>query len=106
MDEILNKKARITVQVLIKDKNRKLLQEKLSENKGKPKELWKIEFTRQKRSHSKHLPPYEKRVDVFSRAIANIFKKYFANLASDLVKKLPGPVGKFGIPSVCQLQGN
>ena len=42
MDEILNKKARITVQALIKDKNRKLLQEKLSENKGKPKELWKI----------------------------------------------------------------
>ena len=73
VDEILNKKARITVEALIKDKNRKLLQEKLSENKGKPKELWKIEFTRQKRSHRKHLSPYEKRVDVFSRAMANIF---------------------------------
>ena len=64
MDEILNKKARITVQALIKDKNRKLLQEKLSENKGKPKELWKIikknEFTRQKGSHNKHIPQYEK----------------------------------------------
>ena len=29
------------MQALIKDKKRKLLQEKLSENIGKPKELWK-----------------------------------------------------------------
>ena len=42
MDKILYKEARNTVQALIKDKKRKLLQEKLSENKGKPKELWKI----------------------------------------------------------------
>ena len=39
MDEILYKEARNTVQALIKDKKRKLLQEKLSENIGKPKEL-------------------------------------------------------------------
>ena len=36
------KEARNTVQALIKDKKRKLLQEQLSENIGKPKELWKI----------------------------------------------------------------
>ena len=42
VDEIPYKEARNTVQALIKDKKRKLLQEKLSENKGKPKELWKI----------------------------------------------------------------
>ena len=30
------------MQALIKDKKRKLLQEKLSENIGIPKELWKI----------------------------------------------------------------
>ena len=36
------KEARNTVQALIKDKKRKLLQEKLSQNIGKPKELWKI----------------------------------------------------------------
>ena len=34
--------------------------------------------------------------------IANTFKKYFANLANDLVKKLPDLIGKFGIPSVRQ----
>ena len=42
VDEILHKEARNTVEALIKDKKRKLLQEKLSENIGKPKELWKV----------------------------------------------------------------
>ena len=36
------------------------------------------------------------------KTIANTFKKHFANLASDLVKKLPDPTGKFGIPLVRQ----
>ena len=42
MDEILYNEARNTVQALIKEKKRNLLQDKLSENTGKPKELWKI----------------------------------------------------------------
>ena len=40
---------------------------------------------------------------IFSQwTIANTFKKHFANLASDLVKKLLDPTGKFGIPLVRQ----
>ena len=35
------KKQEIPVQALLKDKKRKLLQEKPPENIGKPKELWK-----------------------------------------------------------------
>ena len=42
VDEILYKEARNTVQAIIKDKKRKLLQEKLSENIRKPKELRRI----------------------------------------------------------------
>ena len=34
--------------------------------------------------------------------MANTFKKHFVNLASDLVKKLPDPTGRFRIPSVHQ----
>ena len=34
--------------------------------------------------------------------MANTFKKHFANLVSDLAKKLPDPTGKFRIPSVHQ----
>ena len=87
MDEILYKKARNTVQALIKDK--KFLQEKLSGNIGKPKELWKtikkIGFTRQKGFHNKHMPQYE--LAFSPRAIANTFKNHFPNLTSDLVKK-------------------
>ena len=36
------------------------------------------------------------------RTIANTFKKHFANLASDLVKKLPNHTEEFRIPSVRQ----
>ena len=41
VDEMIYNEARNNVQALIKDKKRKLLQEKLSENVEKPKELWK-----------------------------------------------------------------
>ena len=42
VDEILYKEARNTVQAIIKDKKRKLLQEKLSENIRNTKELRRI----------------------------------------------------------------
>ena len=106
VDEILYKEARNNVQALIKDRKRKLLQEKLPENIGKPKELWKI---------IKKMSLPDKKVPItsiflntkneftfFPKTIANTFKKHFANLASDLVKKLPNPTGKFGIPSMRQ----
>ena len=94
------------MQALIKDKKRKILQENLSENIGKPKELWKI--TKKLGLPEKKAPTASiclnmKNELTFSpRTIANTFKKHFANLASDLVKKLPDPTGKFGILSVCQ----
>ena len=44
----------------------------------------------------------KKELSFFPRTIANTFKKDFANLASDLVKKLSDPTRKFGIPSVRQ----
>ena len=105
MDKILNKEARNTMEALIRHKIRKLLQEKLSKNIGKPKELWKLKnlgFTRHKGSNNKHMSQYKKRVDISPRTTANTFKTHLANLASDLTKKLPDPTGKFGIPSVMQ----
>ena len=41
IDEQLYKEAKINVQKLIKNKKRNFYQEKLRENVGKPKELWK-----------------------------------------------------------------
>ena len=94
------------MQALIKDKKRKLLQEKLSENIGKPKELWKIIKKLglpDKKAPRTSLCLNKKNELTFSpRTIANTFKKHFANFSSDLVKKLPDPTGKFGIPTVRQ----
>ena len=53
-----------------------------------------------------HMPQYEKGVDIFSQD-RHVFKKHFANLASDLVKKVPHPTGNFGNTfSAPVLQGN
>ena len=93
------------MQALIKDKKRKLLQEKLSENIEKPKELWKIikiGLTRQKAPTTSICLNMKNELTFSPRTIANTFNKHFANLASDLVRKLPHPTGKFGIPSVRQ----
>ena len=106
MDEILYKEVRNTVQALIKGKERKLLQDKPSENIGKPKELWKIINKLglpNKKVHTTSICLNSKKELTFSpRIIVNTFKKYFANLASDLVKKLPDSTGKFEIPSMRQ----
>ena len=45
---------------------------------------------------------YVKRIDIFSQHNCKHFRKHFVNHASDFVKKLPDPTGKFGIPSVRQ----
>ena len=101
MDEILYKEARNTVQALIKDKKRKLLQEELSQNIGKSKEVWKI--IKKLGLPNKKVPTIsiclntKKELTFSPWTIAYTFKKDFVNLASDLVKKLLDPARKFGI---------
>ena len=106
MDEILYEEARNTVQALIKDKKRKLLQKKLFENIGKPEELWKIIKKLgllDKKAPTTSIYLNTKKELTFSPwTIANTFKKHFTNLAIDIGKKLPDPTGKFGILSVRQ----
>ena len=87
MDEVPYKEVRNTVQAFIKDK--KTLQEKLSENIRKRKELWKI-IKKWILTGKKNYP----------RIIINTFKEYFVNLANDLVKKRPDSTGKLGLLSV------
>ena len=103
---MLYKEIRNTVQALIKDKKRKLLQEKLYEDLGKPKGLGKI--IKKSGLPSKKAPitniclNAKKDLTFSPRTIANTLKKHFENLSSDLVKKLYDPIGKFEIPSVRQ----
>ena len=104
VDKLLCKEARNILQVLFKDERKKRMQEKLSENIGKPKELWKI--IKKLGLPDKNAPTTSVCLNTlltfFSRTIANTFKKHFANLASDSVKKPSDPIGKFRIPSVHQ----
>ena len=106
VDEILYKEARNTVQALIRDKKRKLLQEKLCKNIGKPKELWPIIKNlglRDKKAPTTSICLNTKKELTFSSStIANNFKNHFTNLASDRVKKLPDATEKLGITSVHQ----
>ena len=100
MDEILYKESRNTVLALIKNK-RNLLPKKLSENIGKSKELWKKVIKKlglpNKKAPTACICLNTKKELTFSpRTIGCVFKKHFANLASDLVKKVPDPTGKFG----------
>ena len=55
------------MKALIRDKKRKLLQDKLTENIGKPKEFWKIiKKLGLPDNTKKEFAKYEKRVDIFS----------------------------------------
>ena len=82
------------------------MQKKLSENIGKPNELWKtvkkLGLPNKKAATTSICLNTKKQLTFSPRTNANSFKKHFANLVSDLFKNLPDPTGKFGITSVHQ----
>ena len=98
------KKAKINVEKLIKNKERDFYQEKLRGNVGKPKELWKA-------LKSLGLPSKITPVSQVSlkdgetilfdeKTNNNSFKNFYANLALNLVNKLPHAPNKFDLDSV------
>ena len=100
IDEQLYKEAKYKVDNLIKNKKKQFFEEKLKENVGKPKELWKtlksLGLPNKKSSSSNVCLHNEKGELTFEPKLnANIFKTFFANLASDLVAKLPSPPNIF-----------
>ena len=98
------KKARNKVQYLINDKKKTFVVGKLNENIGKPKELWKS--LKSLGLPSKQASPtticLEKggSLSFDSKINAEIFKDFYSNLASDLLKKLPSSPNKFGKETV------
>ena len=99
-DHVNYKKARNKVQYLINDKKKTFVVGKLNENIGKPKELWKS--LKSLGLPSKQASPsticLEKRgsSSFDSKTNAEIFKDFYSNLASDLLKKPPSPSNKLG----------
>ena len=75
---------------LIKEKKNKFYKEKLKEDIGKPKKLWKaLGLPSKKGSILVICLKKDKKISRDDKTEANTFKELFCNLASDLVAKLP-----------------
>ena len=98
------KKARNKVQYLINDKKKTFMVGKLNENIGKPKELWKslksLGLPSKQASPSTICLRKGGSLSFDSKTNAEIFKDFYSNLASDLLKKLPSSPDKFGKETV------
>ena len=103
IDEQLYKEAKTNVQKLIKIKEREFYQEKLRENVGKPKELWKA--LKSLGLPSKITPVSQvslkdgETISFDEKTNNNSFKNFYANLALNLVNKLPHAPNKFDLDS-------
>ena len=77
---------------------------KLNENIGKPKELWKslksLGLPSKQASPSTICLEKSGSLSFDSKTNAEIFKDFYSNLASDLLKKLPSSPNKFGQETV------
>ena len=104
-DKLAFKRAQNNVQNLIKKKKKQYIKNKLDENLGKPKELWKtlksLGLSETKASGSKiGLAKKKDEISFDPKENSEIFKDFFANLASNLVSKLPPAPMKFGMNTV------
>jgi len=103
-DHISYKKARNKIQSIIKNKKRNFIEQKLTENVGKPKELWKIlraiGAPSKNKSNSNICLEKDKNISFDSKTNCEIFKNFFGNLAKELLNKLPTPTNRFGTDSI------
>ena len=98
------KEAKINVQKLIKNKKKRLLPRKIKENVGKPKELWKALKSLGLPSKITPVPQVSLKdgetISFDEKTNNNSFKNFYANLALNLVNKLPHAPNKFDLHSV------
>ena len=106
IDNDLYKSAKNDVQILIKNKKKSYFQDKLEENVGKPKKLWKIltsmGLNKKIPSSSNICLEFNNKKTFDCKTNAEIFKGFFSNLATDLLSMLPIPPGRFNIQSVIE----
>ena len=105
VEEELYKEAKYQAQKLIKVKKKQFYKEKLKENIGKPKDLWKtlksLGLPSKKGSNISNVClKKDYKINFDEKTNANTFKEFYCNLAGDLLKKLPPPSSKLGITSV------
>ena len=95
IDEDLYKEAKYHAVKLIKQKKSHFYKEKLKENIGKPKELWKalksLGLPSKKGTISNICLKKDDKICFDDKTNANTFKEFFCILASNLVAKLRPP---------------
>ena len=116
VDEDLYRETRNAVQNLIQKKKKAYFEEKLKANTANPNKLWetlKELGLQNNRSPSSDICLKKKEgLKFYPFAICEVFKKFYSNLANNLVDKLPAAVNKFGhsvevyYKNVLQLQEN
>lgn len=103
-DHVNYRKSRNNVTKLIKKKKRDFVKIKLTENIGNSKELWKtlkkLGLPSKKEGQTKICLGKEGNISFDNKTNCETFKDFYANLAADLVKKLPFPTNRFGTNSV------
>ena len=91
---------------LIKQRKKEFYETKLTENIGKPKELWKTLKTMglpsKKGSLTKICLEKDSITNFDDKKNANIFRNFYNSLAGDLLNNLPPAPMRFGLPSVHQ----
>ena len=87
------------VQSMIKKTQKNFVVEKLNQNIGKLKELWKslksLGLPSKQKSSSRICLEKDGILSFDHKANAEIFKNFYSNLANDLVKELPSSQNKF-----------
>ena len=104
IDWEIYKEARNDIQRTIKEKKKQYLEEKLSENIAKPKELWQtlksLGLPNKKNSPSNMFLKNKTDLLFDSLSVTKTLKKYYSSSAENLVLKLAKPLNNFGIQSV------
>ena len=94
------------MQKLIRTKTKAYFESKLTENIGKPKELWNCLKSLVLKFESSISNIYclenDKSINFDVKDIAKDFSAYLSNLAENLVSKLANPSSKYGLLSVAQ----
>ena len=98
------KKARNRVQTMTKRKKKNFIVDKLDQNIGKPKELWKslksLGLPSKQKSSSSLCLEKDGNLSFDPKTNTKIFKDFYLNLADSLVQKLPSPPNKSGKETV------
>ena len=92
------------------EKKRNYFETKLTENIGKPKELWKtlkaLGLPNKVSIATINALKDDKVVKYDPKSIYKVFQMFFTNMAKTLLQKLPPPPNKYGIDSVKKIYKN